>query len=134
MKKTKRRIRTSRRSIFLALLLPLAASFCAAQGKPAKQPPPFAVIAGTVFRDPGFAQRGATVVLTAKAAPKKTLDQLVSDSNGEFAFRVPAGPNTYVVTASLKGFTTARQEIEISGDERINATLLLIPESNSKGK
>ena len=92
------------------------------------------MIAGTVFRDPGFAQPGASVVLALKSAPAKKLRQAISSPRGEFTFRVPAGPNTYLVTAALKGFQTAREEIEIQGQEQINATLLLVPESKEKGR
>jgi len=101
-----------------------------AQTKPKAGPE--AVIAGTVFRDPGFAQPGASVVLTVKSAPAKKLQSRISSPRGEFTFRIPAGPNRYLVTATLKGFQTAREEIEIQDQEQINATLLLIPESNKK--
>jgi len=95
---------------------------------------PDAVIAGTVFRDPGFAQPGASVALTLKSAPAKKLQHQISSPRGEFTFRVPAGPNRYLVTATLKGFQTAREEIEIQGQEQINATLLLVPETKQKGR
>jgi len=86
-------------------------------------------VAGTVYRDPGFAQPGATVSLIAKIGPGKKLQQQFSDAQGEFAFRVPPGPQTYNVTATLKGFKPAGQEIEIVATERIDASLILVPES-----
>jgi hypothetical protein len=98
------------------------------QGKQKTQPE-YAILAGTVFRDPGFAQSGATVVLSAKSAPERKLQQQVSDARGEFSFHVPPGPQTYIVTATLKGFKLASQELEIAATEQINATLLLVPES-----
>jgi hypothetical protein len=103
-----------------------------AQAKPKAGPE--AVIAGTVFRDPGFAQPGASVVLTLKSAPAKKLQHQISSPRGEFTFRIPAGPNSYLVTATLKGFQTAREEIEIQGQEQINASLLLVPETKQKGR
>jgi hypothetical protein len=103
-----------------------------AQAKPKAGPD--AVIAGTVFRDPGFAQPGASVILSLKSAPAKKLQHQISSPRGEFTFRVPAGPNRYLVTATLKGFQTAREEIEIQDQEQINATLLLVPESKQKGR
>jgi hypothetical protein len=103
-----------------------------AQTKPKAGPD--AVIAGTVFRDPGFAQPGASVVLALKSAPAKKLQRQISSPRGEFTFRVPAGPNTYLVTATLKGFQTAREEIDVQDQEQINATLLLVPESKQKGR
>lgn len=118
----------------LALLLPAlcVAQILFAQGKLKVEP--YAVITGTVFRDPGFAQPGASVVLALKSAPGKKLQHGISSPRGEFSFRVPPGPNLYVVTATLKGFQAAREEIEIQDQEQVNATLLLVPESKHKGR
>lgn len=116
------------RPAILAALLASYAGTLAAQGTKQKAETT-AMIAGTVFRDPGFAQGGASVVLALKSNPSKKLQQQITASRGEFAFRVPPGPQTYVVSATLKGFQTAREEIEIQGLEQINATLLLVPES-----
>ena len=132
------RMRRRRKTAVSLLLLPawLWAVSLSAQGtkqKPRKEGEPYAVIAGTVFRDPGFAQSGASVVLALKSAPTKKLLQVISSPRGEFSFRVPAGPNSYLITATLKGFQTAHQEIEIQGQEQINATLLLVAESK-KGR
>jgi len=119
--------------LLLAALFLLDLRSLPAQGNGSKQKAePQAVIAGTVFRDPGFAQPGASVILVLKSAPARKLQQQTSSPRGEFTFRVPAGPTTYLVTATLKGFQAARQEIEIQGQEQINATLLLVPESKKK--
>jgi uncharacterized membrane protein len=67
-----------------------------------------------------------------KSAPTKKLQRQISSPRGEFTFRVPASPNRYVITATLKGFQTAREEIEIQDQEQINATLLLVPESKKE--
>jgi hypothetical protein len=114
------------------LLLPalFLAQVLFAQGK--QKAELYAVIAGTVFRDPGFAQPGVSVVLVLKSAPTKKLQRQTSSPRGEFTFRVPASPNRYVITATLKGFQTAREEIEIQDQEQINATLLLVPESKKE--
>jgi len=116
-----------RATILAVVLLGSVSGNLAAQGN--KQKGETAVIAGTVFRDPGFAQGGAVVVLALKSSPTKKLQEQTTASRGEFSFRIPAGPQTYVVSATLKGFQTAREEIEIQGLEQINATLLLVPES-----
>ena len=137
--KTRRtkRLRLPSRSFFPVFILLsnfLLAGGSLAQNKPGKKPAPYAIVAGTVFRDPGFAQPGAAVVLALKSAPGKKLQEHISSPRGEVSFRVPPGPNTYVLTASLKGFQTARQEIEIQGEEQMNVSLLLIPESKTKGR
>ena len=126
---TKTRMRTTKiKSAILAAIL--TASWCGKLPAQAnKQKGETAVIAGTVFRDPGFAQGGAVVVLALKSNPTKKLQEQTTASRGEFSFRIPPGPQSYVVSATLKGFQTARQEFEIQGLEQINATLLLVPES-----
>jgi Carboxypeptidase regulatory-like domain len=113
----------------VVVLIVAAASF-SANAAPDKKPVPHAVIAGTVFRDPGFALPGATVVLMRKgqAKPKK-LEEAVSNYRGEFAFEVPAVEGAYIVRASLKGFHPEEKEALISADERIEVTLVLVPES-----
>lgn len=91
---------------------------------------PHAVVAGSVFRENGFSLPGAAVTLAVKDAPKKAKKlQAVSDSRGEFAFRVPPGPATYVVRAALKGFQPLEKEASVSGDERVEVTLVLSAES-----
>ena len=129
--------RKSRSALVFLLPVLCLAQICLVQtiGAQAKQKDgPDAVIAGTVFRDPGFAQPGASVALALKSAPAKKLQHQISSPRGEFTFRIPAGPNRYLITATLKGFQAASEEIEIQGEEQINATLLLVPESKQKGR
>jgi hypothetical protein len=59
----------------------------------------------------------------------KKLEEGISNYRGEFAFQVPAIEAKYVVRATLKGFQPAEKEVSISADERIEATLVLVPES-----
>jgi Carboxypeptidase regulatory-like domain len=95
-----------------------------------KQAEPHAVVAGTVFRDPGLALPGATVVLLRRDDPKaKKLQEAISNYRGEFAFQVPVKPEVYVVRATLKGFHPAEKEATVSGEGRMEATLVLVPES-----
>jgi hypothetical protein len=97
---------------------------------PDRKPVPHGVVAGTVFRDPGLALPGATVVLIRKDDPKsKKLQEAISNYRGEFAFEVPAVQTTYIVRASLRGFHPEEKEALISGEDRIEVTLVLVPES-----
>jgi hypothetical protein len=116
--------------VLAAAMVPISSGQQASGKKPSKKEAAHAVIAGTVFRDPGFAQPGAAVTLSLKDDPKeKRLQEAVSDNRGEFVFRVLPVQATYVVHATLKGYRPVRQEIEISGEEQVNTTLLLVPES-----
>ena len=109
----------------LAVLLAFALLSSAADRKPEA----YAVIAGTVFRGDGFSLPGASVTLTAKDALKRKKRQAVSDARGEFAFRVPAGAGSYIVKAAAKGFQAIEKEATVAGEERVEVTLLLAPES-----
>jgi carboxypeptidase family protein len=94
-----------------------------------KKPEPYAVVAGTVFREDGFSLPGASVTLLPKDAPKGKKLEAVSDARGEFAFRVPAGAAAYVVKAARKGFQPAEKEASVSGEGRVDVTLILSAES-----
>lgn len=101
----------------------------AAAKPPLKDDAPHAVVAGTVFRENGFSLPGAAVTLAVKDASKMKKIQSVSDSRGEFAFRVPPGAATYLVRASMKGFQSTEKEASVSGEERVEVTLVLPTES-----
>lgn len=113
------------KSSFASLLVWLALANAYAQ----KQPEPYAVIRGSVFQESGRTQAGAKVVLAAKAKPEKKLQEQISSPQGEFAFRVQPASGEYILTATLKGFETVSKEVEITGQEQINKTLLLVPAS-----
>src|SRR5512134_3393652 len=94
---TMTRMRTMRRrtkkkigaKLAAALMLAAAVAAPAAGEKPKKQKDSYAVVAGTVFREPGFALRGAEVTLAADPAPPKFKPmKTTSDGRGEFAFRI----------------------------------------------
>ncbi len=129
----KRKTRTTKNNVLPCAAAVLIAAWLAsfnASAAPDKKPVPHATVAGTVFRDPGFALPGATVVLMRKGdAKSKKLQEAVSNYRGEFAFQVPAVQGAYIVRASLKGFHPDEKEALISADERIEVTLVLVPES-----
>lgn len=130
MTKTKMMTRTTKTKFAVcgALLGLVFASTLFAEKKK-NAPEAYAIIGGTVFLDSGVAQPGAKVVLSTKAVPAKKLQEQTSSPHGEFAFRVPAGPGFYVVTANLKGFDPASKEVEIEAQEQVHKSLLLVPSS-----
>ncbi|HSW48845.1 MAG TPA: carboxypeptidase-like regulatory domain-containing protein [Bryobacteraceae bacterium] len=82
----------------------------------------YAVVAGTVFQEDGRVLRGAQVSLRpspedgapAKAKPLTSM----SDTRGEFAFRVPPSPMRYTVSVKAPGFQAQDKQVIISGEER----------------
>jgi hypothetical protein len=82
----------------------------------------FAVVAGTVFRDPGFAFPGVAIVLEPAPEGKTSLKvkkmEAVSDSRGEFAFRVPAVAMRYNLIFQAAGYGIEKRTVTIAGEER----------------
>lgn len=102
--------------------------------KKSKKDAPHGMVTGTVFRVPGFALAGAMVTLTSLPEPasasRPLTERALSDDRGEFAFRVPPVEMHYKVTAAAKGFASQDKTVEIRGEEDVEATFLLEPESN----
>jgi hypothetical protein len=92
----------------------------------------YAVIAGTVFREPGYSVRGASVELApgdeARKLKVKKM-QTVTDSRGEFLFRVPALPASYTVKVKAAELAPQEKPVSVHGDERVDVTFLLAPAS-----
>lgn len=130
--KRKKRTKTgsSLRLLLLLLAVLLPGGLCPAKDKKTNES--VAVIAGTVFRDPGFALPGAEITLEpvdkeqARKAKVKRL-QLVSNSRGEFAFRVPVTPLRYTVSVRASGFQPQEKPAEIQGEQRVDLYFSLLP-------
>jgi len=92
-----------------------------------------ALLVGTVFRDPGFAFPGVQVLLepapdgetSAKVKVKKM--KAVSDSRGEFSFRVPAAAMRYTLKFQAEGFVPETKEVVVSGPDRQDIYVTLKP-------
>jgi len=120
-----------------ALLLCMALLFCAsslASGRDNEQnhnkehePPPYALIFGTVWSPDGRPIYGVPVSIR-RADQKKAKWHLVSDRQGEFAQRVPAGKAEYVVWADIKmpkGESPPQVRVQVEKDERVDIGLHL---------
>jgi hypothetical protein len=131
----RRKTRKRRSGIKLAGALLLVACAIAGAGD-RKKSEAHAVVAGTVFHDPGLALPGATVVLALDDAggnghfkPQKTL----SDDRGEFAFHVPPAAAHYVLRVSAKGFEAQEKKAEVSDpEERVDVNFNLMPKSKQE--
>jgi hypothetical protein len=65
---------------------------------------PYALIFGTVWGPDNRPVYGVTVrIRRATDKPKKTRWEVYSDHHGEFAQRVPAGEEDYILSANVKG-------------------------------
>ena len=87
---------------------------------------PYALIFGTVYGPDDHPARHVLIKIRRKNG-KKTID-LISDNNGEFAQRFPAGKADYFVWAALKDKQAAEKtkvKVHIDNDERQDLTLHL---------
>jgi hypothetical protein len=122
-------------ALLLVAVFPRKAS---ADGAPSPTPDkrhekPYALIFGTVWGPDDHALYGVPVKVR-RANEKKVRWHLVSDHNGEFALRVPAGRADYVVWADLKDFKPLpgkqlgpgkEAQVHIENDERFDLGLHL---------
>jgi len=89
----------------------------------------YAVISGATFDPNGFLLPGARVVLERlplgeEKVPPLKLEQ-ISNSSGEFAFRVPGERGRYRLTATASGYEPDVQIVEVGGLERRRVALRL---------
>ncbi|HTS48773.1 MAG TPA: carboxypeptidase regulatory-like domain-containing protein [Bryobacteraceae bacterium] len=127
-KKRKRRSGTSLVLLLLACVLPAES----AKKKPVPQT--YALVAGTVFEERGYALPSAGVTLIPDPQPgngtvKTKKLEAVSDARGEFVFRLPPSPMQYTINVAAKGYQPARKSVSVQGEERVDVTFQLQPES-----
>lgn len=101
--------------------------------KKLKPTDPYALIFGTVWGPDDHPAYGVHVRVR-RASDKKTRWDLYSDHHGEFALRVAAGKNDYVVGADVKGVKTQdgrpvhlveEVSVHVEYDERVDIGLHL---------
>ncbi len=131
--------RSASRMVLLGLCFPAvlclaksafaAGALSSAGNKPDK---PYALIFGTVWGPDDHPLYGIRIKIR-REEEKKARWELYSDHNGEFAQRVPAGKQDYVVWADLKNRKSANGEqlqgeevrVHVDDDERVDTGLHL---------
>lgn len=94
----------------------------------------YALVYGTVW-DPENHPVAGVPIRIRKAGDKKAKWELTSDSHGEFAQRVPAGSQDYVIQADIKmpkGQPKPETKVHIDDDERRDISLRLTAEALAK--
>jgi hypothetical protein len=120
---------------FLLLLLPVAAlgflgsqpTFHFIQSAPQAPKNDYALIYGTVWGPDKHPQAGVPITIR-RASGKKAKWELISDSRGEFAQRVPTGAQDYVIQADItmpKGQPKPEVTVHIDDNERKDVSLHL---------
>jgi hypothetical protein len=124
------RVRSSVRAGLVSSLLSCVALLISAPVAHAKQPPPpndFAVIFGTVWGPDDRPVYGVTVKIR-RDSDKRARWEVHSNHLGEFEQLVPAGKQTYVLSADTKGLKTRDGKhlqaepvtVEVEGNERVD--------------
>ena len=114
----------ARGAIALLGVLFLTASWAGSSEKKAVRNESYSILAGTVFRPPGFALAGAEVTLKPE---KGKVQRAFSNTRGEFAFRVPSKFASYTVRVKAEGFEVGEKTTEIGIDQRIDLAFELQP-------
>jgi len=114
----------------LLLLLVFAVPGAGGGSKKHRETEPYGLVAGTVFRDNGYALPGAKVVISPDPQSGQTpvriqYPRAISDTRGEFAFRVPTSAMRYTVKAEMKGFEPEQKSVDIEGEVRMDVSLIL---------
>ncbi|MBV8818842.1 MAG: hypothetical protein JO022_10835 [Acidobacteriaceae bacterium] len=93
----------------------------------------YGLIGVSVFREPGFALPGAEVTLVSNPEtgqkPLKLKRKELAGARGEVVFRVPTEAMRYIVRAAGKGLAAQEKSVAIEGEQRIEVTFMLAPES-----
>lgn len=99
----------------------------ATEKQKAKKVESYSVVAGTVFRPPGFVLPGAEVTL--KPEKGKGQQHMTANSRGEFAFRVPPVFARYTVSVKASGFQSEEKSAEVGIEQRIDLAFELKPKN-----
>jgi hypothetical protein len=123
-------------------VLAIAALFCApapvaAQKQKSKESQAaFALIAGTVYRPPGFALPGVELKFVPELSESQNVKlkkaEAVTDARGEFAVRVPAVPAKWRVDVKVNGYRLEQRSVSVTGEQRVDLSIILEPAGQPK--
>ena len=92
---------------------------------------PYALVAGTVYRPPGFSLPGAKVTVSPEqpetSGVKLKKIQAFSDARGEWAVRVPPVPAKWRVDVKIDGYLPAQRTVSVKGEQRVDLSIVLDP-------
>ena len=121
---------TDRRSTIRALVIALVlADLCSVTiaDSQSHARDPYALLFGTVYDTNGHPAHGIKIKIR-RLDQKKARWELMSDHQGEFAQRVPAGKADYIITADIKtakGQPKPELTVHVDNDERKDFVLRL---------
>jgi hypothetical protein len=122
------------RALHCAFVLLFASTLAFPQHSTTSIQKDYALIYGTVWGPDDRPIAGVPVSIR-RSGDKKAKWQLTSDNRGEFAQRVPAGADDYLIEADIKtpqGQPRPQATVHIAGDERQDVGLHLTKEQLSR--
>jgi hypothetical protein len=135
MKRTKA-TRTGSKVIAVAAAIVLSAPLGFSAKKEKRAPEVFAIVAGTVYRPPGFALQGVSVVVAPEQAEAGSIklkkSEAITDARGEFAVRVPPVPAKWRVDVNMKGYRPEQKSVSVDGEQRVDLSFVLEPVGKPK--
>lgn len=97
---------------------------------------PYSLIAGTVYRPPGFALPGAEVIISPEQPEvngvKLKKEKAVTDARGEWVIRVPIVPAKWRVDVKIDGYRPEQKSVAIEGEQRLDLSIILEPARATK--
>ena len=118
--------RATSRSLAIALVLIASCSVASADSKSHARDP-YALLFGTIYGPNDLPAYGVRIKIR-RADQKKPKWELMSDHQGEFAQRVPAGKADYIISADVKtpnGHPKPELTVHVDNDERKDFVLHL---------
>jgi hypothetical protein len=136
-KRTKKtRIGSSLAALAIAALFCVPASVAAKKEKSKETQAAFALIAGSIYRPPGFALPGVEVKLVPESSESQNVKlkkaEAVTDARGEFAVRVPAVPAKWRVDVKVNGYRHEQRSVSVTGEQRVDLSIILEPAGQPK--
>jgi hypothetical protein len=137
-RRTRKTTGSSYRAVLFSVLLAGLLAWSGLAAKPSKKSrtnaaDPAALIAVSVFREPGFAVSAAEIELSATpdetSGAKMKKWKATADARGEFVFRVPPAAMRYTVSASGRGLKAQQKTLTVEGEGRFDVTFMLEQES-----
>jgi len=124
---TSSRKRPSLKQILVLAVVVLTVVAAGAQSSAKAKIKPYALLFGTMW-GPNNRPLAGVLIHIRRAQDKKARWTLVSDNQGEFAQRVPAGKEDYIVWVDLKhkkGIKPVETTVHVENDERVDFGLHL---------
>jgi hypothetical protein len=128
---TTKTTKTRTGSRLLAILLLCAGVSVCAPKKEKPETAPYALLAGTVYRPPGFALRGVKVSVEPEQSEsngvKLKKSEAVTDSRGEWTVRVPPVPAKWRINVKVNGYRPESRSVSVEGEQRVDSSIVLEP-------